>query len=137
MPSVAKERTKVLLLAEDDLEMRSLLRDELCDLGCRIVEAADGDEALQQISRMKPDVIVTDLRMPAGGWDYVLRLRTFAPKCPIIVLTAFGDAAAMETAKKCGVAAYFDKPVHPVVLKSAVARILDNPGRNGQTKESE
>jgi CheY-like chemotaxis protein len=126
-----------LLLVEDDLEMRSLLRDELCDLRCRIMEAADGDAALQQISRTKPDVIVTDLRMPAGGWDYVLRLRTFAPNCPIIVLTAFGDAVAMETARKCGVAAYFDKPVHPVVLKSAVARILDNHDRHGQTKESE
>jgi len=115
---------QVLLIAEDDKEMRSLLCDELRDLGCRIVEAGDGNEAIERAREAAPHLILTDLRMPAGGFDHVLRMRTLAPECPIIVLTAFGDAATKETALKCGAAAYFDKPVSLVELKASVTQLL-------------
>lgn len=127
----------VILLVEDDPEMRSLLCDELWDLGCRIVEARDGDEALERISDARPDVIVTDLRMPAGGLDYVARLRTFAPTSPIILLTAFGDAKTKAAALAGGVAAYFDKPVRLADLKSAIRRVLEaSPLGNGHASEN-
>jgi len=116
----------VLLVVEDDRAMRSLLCDELYGLGARIVEAGDGDEALQMVMDAPPDLILTDLRMPAGGLDHVLRLRTFAPHCPIIVMTAFGDATTKETALKCGAAAYFDKPVRMADLKATVKQLLGN-----------
>ncbi len=127
----------VILLVEDDSEMRSLLCDELWDLGCRIVEARDGDEALQRISDARPDVIVTDLRMPAGGLDYVARLRTFAPNSPIILMTAFGDATTKAAALKGGVVAYFDKPVRLADLKTAIRRVLDGSHLgNGQAAQN-
>lgn len=127
----------VILLVEDDPEMRSLLCDELWDLGCRIVEARDGDEALQRISDARPNVIVTDLRMPAGGLDYVARLRTFAPTSPIILLTAFGDAKTKAAALEGGVVAYFDKPVRLADLKSAIRQVLDSPPLgNGHPSEN-
>ena len=118
----------VLLVVEDDRDMRSLLCDELWDLGCRIVEAADGDEALEQIAENHPDVILTDLRMPAGGLDYVVRLRTLAPFSPIILMTAFGDAHTRAEAVKHGVVAYFDKPMRLGVLKTVVRRTLEGDG---------
>lgn len=124
---VGQERKSVLLVVEDDGDMRSLICDELWDLGPRVVEAADGDEAMQKLSGAKPDLILTDLRMPAGGMDHVLRLRTMVPGCPIIVMTAFGDAAMRETALKCG-AAYFDKPVRMAELKASIKRLLDHRG---------
>jgi len=123
---VQRKETVVLLVVEDDRAMRSLLCDELYDLGARIVEASDGDEALQMVMDAPPDLILTDLRMPAGGLDHVLRLRTFAPHCPIIVMTAFGDATTKETALKCGAAAYFDKPVRMADLKATVKQLLGN-----------
>lgn len=49
----------VLLVVEDDRAMRSLLCDELWDLGVRIVEAADGDEAVQKLADSQPDLILT------------------------------------------------------------------------------
>ena len=61
----------VVLIAEDDKEMRSLLCDELYDLGVSIREAADGDEALRVVLDVHPSLILTDLRMPAGGLDYL------------------------------------------------------------------
>jgi CheY-like chemotaxis protein len=123
----------MLLVVEDDLAMRSLLCDELWDLGVRIIEAGDGDEALERISESVPDLIVTDLRMPAGGLDYVARLRTLAPACPIILMTAFGDAKTREQAKQYGVAAYFDKPVRMQDLKTAIKKLLFNHNPNGST----
>jgi DNA-binding response OmpR family regulator len=129
---VAQKRQPVLLVVEDDRDMRSLICDELWDLGMRVVEAADGDEAMQKLNGVKPDLILTDLRMPAGGMDHVLRLRTMAPGCPIIVMTAFGDATTRGTALKCGAAAYFDKPVRMVELKASIRELLGN-----HRKESE
>lgn len=118
----------MVLLVEDDRAMRSLLCDELWDMGLRILEAGDGDEALQRISEAAPDLIVTDLRMPAGGLDYLSRLRSLAPSCPIILMTAFGDAHTKTEALRRGVATYFDKPVRMADLKAAIRQLIGNHG---------
>ena len=118
----------VVLIAEDDKEMRSLLCDELYDLGVSIREAADGDEALRSVLDDRPSLILTDLRMPAGGLDYVTRLRTLAPACPIILMTAFGDAQTRDQTLQCGITAYFDKPVRISELKTAIHQVLDGNG---------
>ncbi len=115
-----------ILLVEDDHEMRSLLCDELWDLGYPLKEAADGDEALQFLLGAPPALIITDLRMPAGGLDYVARLRHFAPACPIIVMTSFGDTRTRADLLQFGVAAYFDKPVRLRDLKDTIKRLLNN-----------
>jgi CheY-like chemotaxis protein len=119
-----KRKSAVVLIAEDDREMRSLLCDELYDLGVSIREAADGDEALRVVLDVRPSLILTDLRMPAGGLDYISRLRTFAPGVPIILLTSFGDSKTKADALAIGVEAYFDKPVRLSELKGAVQRLL-------------
>ena len=87
-----ERKSAVILIAEDDREMRSLLCDELFDLGVSIREAADGDEALRLVLDTRPTLILTDLRMPAGGLDYIARLRTFAPGVPMVLITSFGDS---------------------------------------------
>lgn len=120
-----KEKTAVLLIVEDDREMRSLLCDEFCGMGYHLREARDGDEAFLAVLQSVPDVILTDLRMPAGGDDYISRLRTVAPKCPIVVMTAFGDAKLKAQVLKAGANAYFDKPVHIADLKSCMQELLD------------
>ena len=119
-----EKKQAVVLIAEDDREMRSLLCDELFDLGVSIREAADGDEALRSVLDTRPTLILTDLRMPAGGLDYISRLRTFAPGVPIVLLTSFGDSKTKADALAIGVEAYFDKPVRIGELKGAVRRLL-------------
>jgi DNA-binding response OmpR family regulator len=118
----------VLLLVEDDPAMRSLLCDELWDMGFRLVEAGNGEEAVRYLTENKADLILTDLRMPAGGLDYVATLRKFAPDAPIILMTAFGDAKTKQTALALGVSAYFDKPVRISELKAAIINLLDHHG---------
>lgn len=122
---VANGQGAVLLIVEDDREMRSLLCDEFCGMGYQLREARDGDEAFLSVLQSVPDAILTDLRMPAGGDDYVSRLRTVAPQCPIVVMTAFGDARLKAQVLKAGANAYFDKPVHIAELKNCVQELLD------------
>ena len=126
-----ERKSAVILIAEDDREMRSLLCDELFDLGVSIREAADGDEALRSVLDTRPTLILTDLRMPAGGLDYISRLRTFAPGVPIVLLTSFGDSKTKADALAIGVEAYFDKPVRISELKGAVRRLL-GPALDGE-----
>ena len=125
---------KVVLIAEDDKDMRSLLCDELRDLGCRIVEAGDGNEAIERAREAVPSLILTDLRMPGGGLGYIGRLRIVMPNCPIVLITAFGDPSVKETSQRFGISAYFDKPVRMDELKASIRQLLHD--RNGQEKTS-
>ena len=124
MLNVTIQKTVVVLVVEDDREMRSLLCDEFWSAGYQLREAKDGDEAFLAVLRSVPDVILTDLRMPAGGADYISRLRTVAPYCPIIVITAFGDAGLRADVLQAGASAYFDKPVRISDLKLKVEELL-------------
>ena len=125
----------MLLVVEDDKEMRSLLCDELRDLQCQIVEAGDGNEAIERARETVPRLILTDLRIPAGGLGYIGRLRTAAPACPIILMTAFGDPSVRESAERFGISAYFDKPVRMAELKASIQALLNHSTRNGSGEE--
>ena len=124
MLNVTIQRIAVVLVVEDDREMRSLLCDEFWSAGYQLREAKDGDEAFLAVLKSVPDLILTDLRMPAGGADYISRLRTVAPHCPIIVITAFGDAGLRADVLQAGASAYFDKPVRISDLKLKVEELL-------------
>ncbi|MBX3330119.1 MAG: response regulator [Nitrospira sp.] len=124
MALVGNRTTATVLIVEDDREMRSLLCDEFCGMGYQLREARNGDEAFLTVLQSVPDLILTDLRMPAGGDDYISRLRTIAPSCPIVVITAFGDATLKAQVVKAGANAYFDKPVRIVDLKNCVQQLL-------------
>jgi DNA-binding response OmpR family regulator len=126
MSTVIKGKATVVLIVEDDRDMRGLLCDELCDTGYQLREARNGDDAFLAVLQSVPDLILTDLRMPAGGLDYIGRLRTVAPKCPIIVITAFGDALLKTQVLKAGANAYFDKPVRLAELKTCVKQLLNH-----------
>lgn len=122
--TVLHRRAEVMLIVEDDREMRSLLCDEFWSAGYQLREARDGDEAFQAVLQSVPDLILTDLRMPAGGAEYISRLRTVAPACPIVVMTAFGDPAIKAAVLQAGATVYFDKPVRVGELKACVQQLL-------------
>lgn len=124
MTTVSRIKSAVLLIVEDDRDMRSLLCDAFCGPGYQVREARDGDEAFRAVLQSVPDLVLTDLRMPAGGADYISRLRTIAPGCPIVVITGFGDAVLKAQILKAGANAYFDKPVRLTDLKNCVQQLL-------------
>jgi DNA-binding response OmpR family regulator len=125
--AMAAQKKAVILIVEDDRDMRSLLCDEFWSAGYQMREAEDGHEAFLSVLQSVPDVILTDLRMPAGGADYISRLRTVAPHCPIVVMTGFGDARLETEILHAGATAYFPKPVRIADLKARIEQLLANP----------
>ena len=124
----SKDKPVSVLLADDDLAMRSLISDELQDEGYSVFQVADGHDALDCVDQYSPDLILTDLRMPHGGLELVARFRARAPKTPIILMTAFGDATTEARAFEEGASAYFNKPVRMVDVKAAIHRLLNHDG---------
>ena len=121
-------RTVNVLLADDDVAMRSLINDVLQEEGYSVFQVADGHDALDWIDDCSPDLILTDLRMPHGGFELVARFRARAPQTPIILMTAFGDATTEAMAYEKGASAYFNKPVHMADVKAAIHRLLNLDG---------
>ncbi len=122
--SVTMDRSAcTILVVDDDQAMRSLLVDELSDSGCQVIESIDGHAALSEVKTRPPNFIITDLKMPGGGFEYLQELMTIVPHCPIILISAFGDSQTKIQALSYGVTAYFDKPVRVADLKSALQEL--------------
>ena len=115
-----------VLLVDDDHAMRSLVSDELKEEGYRVIQVADGQEALQCAGQASPDLIITDLRMPHGGMELVARFKATVPRTPVILMTAFGDKETESLAYKWGASAYFNKPVRMGDLMDAIHKLLDD-----------
>jgi CheY-like chemotaxis protein len=118
MSGKTKKGCRVVLLAEDDVEMRLLLSLALQKEGCSVIECKDGMDLLSKVepllNRKKEvdyDLIVTDIRMPGvSGMEVVEGLAGLQVCPPIVLITAFGDAQTHEQGRQLGVAAVLDKP---------------------------
>ena len=125
MPVQHNHQGKLVLVVEDDADMRIFLCDVVRELGLQVAEATDGNGAIQKIRDVEPHVVLTDLRIPAGGFDYVRTIRALYPSCPIILLTAFEDHHVKAEALACGVRAILAKPARAADLQGAIMGILD------------
>lgn len=106
-----------ILLAEDDTEMRALLALALSNEGYEVIECCDGEElslCIREASYRTTecvDLIISDIRMPGMSGLGVLKIHGPKPRCPpVILMTAFGDAATRHEAEQMGAVAFFDKP---------------------------
>ncbi|MCS6802465.1 MAG: response regulator [Chloroflexota bacterium] len=103
--------TKTVLVIEDDAPLRQTIQEVLEIEGYRVVTAADGEEALAQLDRAAPNVILLDLMMPRmNGYQFaaaVARHPRYAA-IPIVLLTA--DGRAPEKASDINAAGWLNKP---------------------------
>ena len=117
------EEVCTILVVDDDKAMRALLVDVLQENGCRVVESHDGKGALAALQAVTPKVIVTDLKIPDGGYPYLRLLKASAPKSSIVVVTAYGDSQSKAKALECGAQGYFEKPLHLKDLKRWISQV--------------
>ena len=109
-------RPALVLIADDDEAMRSLLGASLRGQGFEVAECKDGRELMHLLQSeaqgvRTPSLIVSDLRMPGvTGLDVLHWLGRTLPQVPVILITAFGDAQTHRRAKALGAAAILDKP---------------------------
>jgi CheY-like chemotaxis protein len=125
MPVQHNYHGKLVLVVEDDAELRSLLCEVVRELGLQVTEATDGNGAIRTIMDGEPHVVLSSLRIPGGGFEYVRTVRALYPSCLIILLGGLGDHHAKAEALACGVRAFLAKPVSVLDLQRAIIRILD------------
>ena len=120
-----------IMVVDADEAMRALLVEALQEKGCRVVEFPDGKGALNGLQKVMPQVIVTDLKIPDGGYPYLRLLKASAPASSIVVVTAHGESQSKAKALECGAKGYFEKPLHLNDLKRWISQVcLVNPCRN-------
>ena len=121
--SQGNEGVCTILVVDDDEAMRALLVDVLQENGCRVLESRDGKGALAALKAVTPKVIVTDLKIPDGGYPYLRVLKASAPQSAIVVVTAYGDSQSKVKALECGAQGYFEKPLHLKDLKKWISQV--------------
>lgn len=118
------DRTKILVV-DDESRMRKLVRDFLVRQNYEVLEAGDGEAALDLFYREKDiALIILDIMMPKlNGWEVCREVRETS-KVPIIMLTAKGDESDELNGFELGVDEYISKPFSPKILVARVAAIL-------------
>lgn len=108
-----------ILIADDEPLIRVDLKEMLEGVGHEVVgEARDGRKALDLIERIKPDVVILDIKMPhISGIDLA---RKIASQYPVIILTAYSERHLIEQARDAGVMAYLTKPFREESLSPAI-----------------
>ena len=115
-----------VLVVDDESRMRKLIKDFLAQKGYSILEARDGEEALQVYEENKSHInlILLDVMMPKlDGWSVLRQIRQ-SSKVPIIMLTARGEEQDELFGFELGVDEYIAKPFSPKILVARVEAIL-------------
>ena len=122
--SAATSKRSIVLIADDDDDLRGAIADALRDEDAfDVVEARDGTEALALALSMQPHAIVLDHRMPGlSGAEVIHRLRGAGIAIPIIFMTAARDVA--QLAAKVGVQCFLGKPFGVEDLVALIVRAL-------------
>lgn len=119
--------TKIILIADDEPQLRLLIRTTLEDDNYEIYEAEDGEQALELAAQVNPDLFVLDNMMPKlDGLAVCKELRAnpeFQTR-PVIMLTAKSQQSDIALGKAVGVDHYLTKPFSPLELMSLVEEIL-------------
>ena len=123
------DKSKILVV-DDESRMRKLVRDFLVKNNYEVVEAADGEEALNLFFE-KNDIgrVILDVMMPKmDGWQVCREIREYS-KIPIIMLTAKSDERDELLGFELGVDEYISKPFSPKILVARVEAILRRTGQ--------
>lgn len=127
IPDRSNRPHPLILLADDDLEIRTLLRLALEPLECDIIEAPDGEVALEHILVEAPDLVVLDVMMPGlTGWEICkyVRQKEGYERTRILMLTAVGEAVNSMTAPLYGADRFLDKPFDMDEVLNVISELL-------------
>ena len=128
-----------VLLVDDEDQLRRVMRDLLERDGYAVTEARDGVEALDQIDRHAPDVIVLDLNLPGlDGYGVLshLRSRPATADIPVVVLTAQGDEENEVRVFEMGADDFLSKPFRARALSARLQRVLSKSNRGTARRDT-
>ena len=117
-----------VLVADDDIGIRTVIAEVLGDDGFDVTTAANGDEAWQKFEKESYEIVLTDIRMPLlDGLQLLQRIRTKTPMTRVLILTSFASVASSVQALKDGAFDYLIKPFESLdAVSGAVRRAIED-----------
>ena len=121
-----------ILIVDDALLIREMLRDILTEAGFEVVgEARDGIEAVERFRELEPDLVVLDIVMPRkSGVDALAELIAERPDAKVLICSALGQEALIEEARSAGALGFIVKPFSPGDVTAAIRRALREKPRD-------
>ena len=121
-----------ILIIDDESEVREVLRLHLESANYNVIEATDGEEAVNMMKSgsnlLQVGLIICDIRMPkVNGIEAIDYLKQNAPSIPVIVVTGYPDSDLAVSLLKKGVKDYMVKPIEKAKLLEKVAEVLAAP----------
>jgi len=116
-----------ILVAEDERDIRELIKFTLQFAGHTITEAPNGEEAVRLAAEVKPDLVMTDVRMPKmTGYEACRAIKADenTRHIPVVILSAKGQDEEIEQGRDAGAIDYILKPFAPADLAQRVSEIL-------------
>jgi two-component system chemotaxis response regulator CheY len=119
-----------VLVVDDEIQVRKPIQLSLTKAGYEVIEAADGEQAIQALNAgdnpLMVDTILCDIRMPKiNGTEAIAYFRTQFPTVPVIVMTGYPDVELAVSFMKQGVLDYLVKPVSKEELLTVIRKSVD------------
>jgi CheY-like chemotaxis protein len=133
----AKADKPRVLLVDDYPDAREMYSEYLTFSGFDVIEATNGQEALQHAVESSPDIILMDLSLPVmDGWEATRRLKADrrTSGIPVVALTGHALAGISEGARRAGCDAFVTKPCLPEDLVKEIRKILEQPASSSSKK---
>jgi DNA-binding response OmpR family regulator len=125
-------QTKKVLVAEDEPDIRQLITYSLQFAGFTVIQAVNGEEAVDQATEEQPDLILLDVRMPKmNGYEAcaILKAQDATKHIPVVFLSARGQETEIKHGLELGAEEYILKPFAPDELYKRVTAMLDRLSR--------
>jgi DNA-binding NtrC family response regulator len=128
-----------VLLVDDDHTILKSLGDALGDIGLTVERAASAEEALSRLAAVRPDAIVSDIRMPGmDGIELLSLVRERLPDVDVVLMTAYDDMPTVVRAMREGAFDFLVKPIDLLELEHVVRRALeDRRARERERQDAE
>jgi CheY-like chemotaxis protein len=126
------ESAPLVLLVDDERSIRTICRVNLEGDGLAVTEAADGAEALEVVTRVRPSVVLLDVMMPVvDGWGVAEQLAVDdeTREIPVVFLSARASPEDRLRAQELGAVGYVVKPFDPLELAGVVREVLERVAR--------
>jgi signal transduction histidine kinase len=130
-----KDRIYTILLVDDEEGIRNVLNITLTHAGFRVVLASDGDQGLAVFKALKPDIVITDIKMPGiDGIELLREIKQISPETEVIMITGHGDMDLAVKSLQYEAADFITKPIDSEELENSVGKAVDRISINARIK---
>lgn len=123
------DKKPVIMVADDEEDIKVVLKMFLEAIGYEVVNAFDGLDAMEQMKANRPDLVLMDIMMPViDGIEVVRQMKTDKNlrEIPVIMLTAAAQSDMLQKALAVGAVDYISKPFEPEVVQIAIKKALSS-----------